>query len=639
MAMMNRKKNSVTRLLTPIALALSIAACSTQPSAPTSVDITMAPTASSETYLMRADSDQGGFANEWLILAFKASIQEGNYDQAQRLSNRLAKQNLSTIQQAEWQLARAELSLAQGKAQEAYLGLNLPVEWPLPQQQWMQYHNLRGQSLAIMGDYVESSREYIAMSGFAPREQQQNINDNIWQNLNQYSAEQLSQLTIKPEEDILDGWVQLASYMKALGSSLPQLQNTLEKWLAENNNHPAALYTPQSIYDILSLEISTPHSTALLLPLTGKYAKQAQLVRDGFMMATMDDEQRDPDATFTVIDTNEATPAEIKARLIANDVDFIVGPLIKDNVEKLQQAQLATDTPIPALALNIPTVIEPSQSMCYLTLSPEQEVSQAAKHLAQENYAYPLILAPKSSLGNRVVKAFEEEWSKLSTNNIAVAQYSNRAQLQKTINNVFGLQDSQQRIAQMETLTGLKLENQPRSRRDIDSVYIVANGADLTLIKPFIEVAINPDANQPKLFADSHSNSSKRQYEDLTGVVYSDIPMLIEEDEQLDAQMTKFWPKSSNAEKRLQALGMDAYALTKELPQLKAVEGYSVDGQTGTLSIDGNCVVQRQIAWGVHGQAKSQTTDAPEEATDNATNVNNTDESGALEQNDTPTVE
>ncbi|MFA0440547.1 penicillin-binding protein activator [Vibrio sp. 10N.286.49.B1] len=628
MAMMNRKRNSVTRLLTPIALALSIAACSTQPSAPSSVDITMAPTSSSEVYLMRADSDQGGFANEWLILAFKASIQEGNYDQAQRLSNRLAKQNLTTIQQAEWQLARAELNLAQGNAQDAYLQLNLPAEWPLLQQQWMHYHQLRGQSLEQMGNYIESSREYVAMASFAPREQQEAINAKIWHNLNQYSGEQLSQLEIKPEEEILDGWVQLASYMKALSTSLPQLQNTLKNWLAENNNHPAAVYTPQSIYDILNLEISTPHSTALLLPLTGKYAKQAQLVRDGFMMATMDDTQRDPEAIFTVIDTHETTASDIKARLIANNVDFIVGPLIKENVEKLQQAQLSAEKPIPALALNIPTTIEPTQAMCYLTLSPEQEVTQAAKHLSQENYAYPLILAPKSSLGNRVVKAFEEEWAKLSPNNIAVAQYSSRAQLQKTINNVFGLQESQQRIAQMEALTGMKLENQPRSRRDIDSVYIVANGADLTLIKPFIEVAINPDASQPKLFADSHSNSSKRQYEDLTGVVYSDIPMLIEEDEQLEAQITKFWPKSSNAEKRLQALGMDAYALTKELPQLKAVEGYSVDGQTGTLTIDSNCVVQRQIAWGVHGQAKSQTISADD----------NTEEGNELESTNATTV-
>ncbi|PTC03522.1 YraN family protein, partial [Vibrio mediterranei] len=117
---------------------------------------------------------------------------------------------------------------------------------------------------------------------------------------------------------------------------------------------------------------------------------------------------------------------------------------------------------------------------------------------------------------------------------------------------------------------------------------------------------------QPQLFADSHSHTSKRQYEDLTGVVYSDIPLLIDQDPQLDAQMTKFWPKSSNAEKRLQALGMDAYSLTKELPQLKAVQGYSVDGQTGTLSVDSDCVVQRQISWGVYGQKPTQVTEASE---------------------------
>ncbi|MGR5095844.1 penicillin-binding protein activator [Vibrio maritimus] len=629
MAMMNPKRNSVTRLLTPIALALTIAACSSQPSAPASVDITLAPTASSETYLMRADADQGGFANEWLILALKASIQEGNYEQAQRLSNRLAKQNLTTIQQAEWQLARAELNLAQGKAQDAYLQLNFPIEWPLAQQQWQRYYQLRAQSLAAMGDYFEASRELIAMSGFALRDQQEAINADIWNNLNQYSAQDLSTLVAEPKEEVLDGWLQLATYMKAMGGSLPQLQNTLQNWLTENPTHPAAVYTPQSIYDILNLEISSPHSTALLLPLSGKYAKQAALVRDGFMMAMMDDEVRDPEAIFTVIDTNEATPSDIKAKLVANGVDFIVGPLVKENVEKLQQAQQNSETPIPALALNIPNDIEPSQMMCYLTLSPEQEVAQAAQHLAKNDYSFPLIIAPQGNLGNRVAKAFEEEWAKVSDNKVAVAQYANRAQLQKTINNVFGLQESQQRIAQMEALTGMKLENQPRSRRDIDSVYIVANNADLTLIKPFIEVAINPDAPQPKLFADSHSHSEKRQYEDLTGVVYSDIPLLVNEDSELDAQMNKFWPKSSNAEKRLQALGMDAYTLTKELPQLKAVEGYSVDGQTGVLTLDQSCIVQRQISWGVYGETKPA---AEQEATAEPAQDESTDDIAALEQ-------
>ncbi len=132
------------------------------------------------------------------------------------------------------------------------------------------------------------------------------------------------------------------------------------------------------------------------------------------------------------------------------------------------------------------------------------------------------------------------------------------------------------------------------------------------------------------MFADSHSHTSKRQYEDLTGVVYSDIPLLIDQDPQLDAQMTKFWPKSSNAEKRLQALGMDAYSLTKELPQLKAVEGYSVKGQTGTLSVDSDCVVQRQISWGVYGQKPTQVTEAVD--TQTSSSEDGTDGTAAVEQ-------
>lgn len=155
-------------------------------------------------------------------------------------------------------------------------------------------------------------------------------------------------------------------------------------------------------------------------------------------------------------------------------------------------------------------------------------------------------------------------------------------------------------IAQMESLLDMKLESQPRSRRDIDTVYIVANSAELTLLKPFIEVAINPDTTQPKLFSSSRSNSSN-QYEDLSGVTFSDIPLLLKPQAATKEQMEDLWPKDSNAEKRLKAMGMDAYTLMTSLPQMKAVEGYQVQGQTGTLSIDKQCIVQQELTWGEYG--------------------------------------
>ena len=58
---------------------------------------------------------------------------------------------------------------------------------------------------------------------------------------------------------------------------------------------------------------------------------------------------------------------------------------------------------------------------------------------------------------------------------------------------------------------------------------------NLTLIKPFIEVAVNPDTTPPKLFSNSRSNNGRQQYEDLSGVMYSDIPLLVQPNESLEA--------------------------------------------------------------------------------------------------------
>lgn len=153
----------------------------------------------------------------------------------------------------------------------------------------------------------------------------------------------------------------------------------------------------------------------------------------------------------------------------------------------------------------------------------------------------------------------------------------------------------------MQSLMQIKLEAQPRSRRDVDAVYIVARSTELTLIKPFIEVAINPDAKAPKLFSNSRSNSGGTAYEDLTGIIYSDIPLLIDSDPTIAAEMSELWGQQSNMEIRLKALGMDAYQLIGELPQMKVIPGLSIRGQTGTLSIDENCVVQRELSWAERG--------------------------------------
>ncbi|ELI6425001.1 penicillin-binding protein activator [Vibrio harveyi] len=601
--MMNHKRLSVPRLLTPVALAITLAACSSGPRQPDSVDITLEPTQSVQNYMIQADSTEGSLQNDWLIMATKAAIQANELDQAELLIKRLSRQQLSEVQQAEWQLARATLQQKQGKYSQLLQGLNFKPWWKLPSEQWKDYYELRADAYQSLNQPFEANRQLVAEGQYASSAEQREISRRIWMNFGSYSENELTALQTEPSEDVLDGWLQLAIYAKTLSSNIPQLKNTLEHWLSENPSHPAAVYTPAEIQNILSLEIVKPNNTALLLPLTGKFAPQAQLIRDGFIFAMMNDQARDPSATLTVIDTHAYSADQIKQRLINENIDFVVGPLQKENVEKLQATLDGSETgvKIPTLALNIPEEVQAGTDMCYLALSPEQEVAQAAKYLFSQDYQFPMILAPNGAYGQRVVEAFNEEWSKYSSNKVATSYFGDKRQLQKNINGVFGLQESQQRIAQMQSLMRISLESQPRSRRDVDAVYIVARSSELTLIKPFIEVAINPDAKPPKLFSNSRSNSGGATYEDLSGVAYSDIPMLINPDPTIATQMNELWPDQSNMEKRLEALGMDAYKLLGELPQMKLLPGYSVDGQTGVLSINNNCVVQRELDWAERG--------------------------------------
>lgn len=74
MAINNHQRISVPRLLAPVALAITLAACSSKPSAPQYVDITAEANQPTQNYLMKADSSQGSLQNDWLIMAMKAAI-------------------------------------------------------------------------------------------------------------------------------------------------------------------------------------------------------------------------------------------------------------------------------------------------------------------------------------------------------------------------------------------------------------------------------------------------------------------------------------------------------------------------------------------------------------------------------------
>lgn len=182
MAQKKRSEYSVSRILTPIALSVLLAACSTQPGPDVAQqsNILNEPTQTSEFYLMKADGAEGSLQVDWLILSLKAAIDENNTDLANRIIRRLAQLQMSEAQQAEWQLARAELLLNNDQPTDAIKQLNFQNQWKLDRDQWHRYYELRADIYQALYQPIKAAEELIYGADFLTEDQQQQNSDHIW---------------------------------------------------------------------------------------------------------------------------------------------------------------------------------------------------------------------------------------------------------------------------------------------------------------------------------------------------------------------------------------------------------------------------------------------------------------------------
>lgn len=600
MRKITQKCKSVTRLLTPLVLALALSACETTLTAPARplYDITAPALESSQFYLAKVASSEGNKKADLYLLALKALIAEKKYNDATQLVIRLAKMPLIPIQLSEWQLNRANLLQKTGKPQAALDNLNFKPTWQLPPNQYKRYFflsaNLYQQtgnapamlmSLAVATPYISNDAE-----------KEQNYN-RIWNILDKMSVTDQNILLANGNQ-LLKSWVLLIKQLRRYASNPVEQQKALQIWLAENPSHPARQYLPEKLSLLQEMEIRRPEKIAVLLPLSDKFSAQGEAIRNGIIQKMLDDKSDKKPATLKFYDTNAMAMPDILSALEKDRVQFVIGPLQKGKVE--EYVRLSKNA-FPTLAMNIPKKDEQNESTaCFFTLSPEQEAEQAAQHIAQKNHRFPLVIAPENEFGRRISNAFSKQWEREKGEKPEIALFKNHASMQKTIQKAFNLTQSQTRINQINQVVKLKMKAEQRSRRDIDAVYLIASADELTLLKPFIEVAINPDVNPPELYASSRANNRIRgvgELGELRDIEFTDVPLIVTPNSLASRKYHKIWPNQTNNIARLYALGMDAYSLIEALPQMKVTSQYRLNAESGELSLGQNCTINRTLSW------------------------------------------
>jgi len=312
-----------------------------------------------------------------------------------------------------------------------------------------------------------------------------------------------------------------------------------------------------------------------------------------------------PGAELKIYDTSAQPLDQVLAQVQQDGASIVVGPLLKNNVEALMKS----NTTLNVLALNQPEQVQNRANICYFALSPEDEARDAARHIHEQGKQAPLLLIPRSTLGDRVANAFAQEWQTLGGGVVLQQKFGSASELRAGVNGGAGIALNGSPVSaslpqqQSVTIGGLTMPAPPTDAQisgggKVDSAYIVATPEEIAFIKPMIAMR-NGSQSGATLYASSRSAQGTAGPDfrlEMEGLQYSEIPMLAGSNPQL-MQQALGAVRNDYSLARLYAMGVDAWALANHFTQMRQVPGFELNGNTGDLTADQDCVINRKLSW------------------------------------------
>ena len=312
-----------------------------------------------------------------------------------------------------------------------------------------------------------------------------------------------------------------------------------------------------------------------------------------------------PGAELKIYDTSAQPLDQVLAQVQQDGASIVVGPLLKNNVEALMKS----NTTLNVLALNQPEQVQNRANICYFALSPEDEARDAARHIHEQGKQAPLLLIPRSTLGDRVANAFAQEWQTLGGGVVLQQKFGSAAELRAGVNGGAGIALNGSPVSaslpqqQSVTIGGLTIPAPPTDAQisgggKVDSAYIVATPEEIAFIKPMIAMR-NGSQSGATLYASSRSAQGTAGPDfrlEMEGLQYSEIPMLAGSNPQL-MQQALGAVRNDYSLARLYAMGVDAWSLANHFSQMRQVQGFEINGNTGALTATPDCVINRKLSW------------------------------------------
>ncbi|WP_313079352.1 penicillin-binding protein activator [Atlantibacter sp.] len=666
-------RSKAARCLPVVLAALLFAGCGTQAPDQSAAHMQGEAQANSAYYLQQMQQSSDDTKTNWQLLAIRALIKEGKREQATELYRQLP-EDLTAEQHREQRLLDIELILANKNYQGAAAELATLDISDFSDAQKVRYYQAQIDASQGRPS-LDLLRALIAQEPLLkPVEKQKNI-DATWQTLSSMTPDQANVLVISADENVLRGWLDLQRMWFDNRSDPAMLKAGIQDWQTRYPQNPGAKLLPTQLVNVQNFKPASAERIALLLPLNGQAAVFGRAIQQGFeaaknsgvspvnaptnapqtdvaqpaaeqpalensagpdgavspSAANVNDLTQDnatpaaepatqapvaqtaasaaanPGAEIKIYDTSSQPLNQVLNQVQQDGASIVVGPLLKPNVDEL----VRSNTPLNVLAMNEPENVQNRANICYFALSPEDEARDAAEHIWQQGQRNPLLLVPRSALGDRVTRAFAEQWQHLGGGTVLQQKFGSVSELKMGINSGSGIALTGSPVAsslpsqQATTIGGLTIPAPPTdaqitagSSGNVDAVYIVASQDEIALIKPMIAMRTGSH-NGATLYASSRSaqgNTGPDFRLEMEGLQFSEIPMLAGDNPGLQQQALAAVNNDFSLA-RLYAMGVDAWSLANHFSQMRQVQGFQLNGNTGTLTADRDCVINRKLTW------------------------------------------
>jgi outer membrane PBP1 activator LpoA protein len=556
---------------------------------------------SPEYYLQQAEQKQGTAQAPFKLKAAIAYKEMENSTESYALLRSFQPTELPLEQRDGYYLLLGEVALTQDKPFESIRALQSVSNPKEHSRNWQAHYAITlADSLAAnnrLADAAVKRLEATALiEDYRIAEQQ---HEKAWQELLSSPVGAIELKRSRASEHNVLGWLDMAIIRHRYMRNASNMSTAMDEWSQIYPDHPAIDYIDMSQMGSFDFAAASPKKIGLFVPMSGKLAPVGQLIRDGFMASYYEQANRAEAADIKVYDTNGIDMQTLYQRAFEEGVDFIVGPLLKGNMDELAaQASL----PIPTLALNRLDSSYVPNNFFQFGLPIEDEARQIARHAIQQGQDRAFVINADSSLGKRAVEAFTDEFEQLGGFVVKTANISHNQNVKAAVMSMLGADQAEKRAKDLQNYLNVQIEASGQGSATADFIFMISKVEKARIIKPYLNYyyAYNLPVYATSAIYEGYTNPTRDN--DLDGISFTDAPWMLGSTESIQdsrRKMTQLVPNSTNSLARFFALGHDAFLIIPQLTEFTQNPEHSVQGLSGNLSMDSYGRFVRQLSWGL----------------------------------------